>query len=307
MFMAVLKECFALPFHALRIGHLLLSGLSRDSTPAPPDIEVAMADTHSDSDSLELQPINEPEEDRSSVSRNKREHRTSSTPSSLTQESVDRDHSYVSKSINLSDPQLGEEFPTPEERVLLRRVSDNIPWQSYLIAFIELAEQFSFYGCTVVFTNFIQQPLPPNSHTGAGGAHGQSGALGMGQRASTGLTNFNVFWVYITPIFSAFIADSYWGRYKTVCVMVAVALVGNALLIVSALPGVIDKPHTALAIFIVAVVVMGIGTGGLKSSTAPLIAEQYGKTRLIVREKAGERVLVDPAMTTSRIYMVIWL
>jgi hypothetical protein len=35
--------------------------------------------------------------------------------------------------------------------------------------------------------NFIQQPLPDGSSTGAGHS-GQSGALGMGQRASTGLT-----------------------------------------------------------------------------------------------------------------------
>lgn len=35
--------------------------------------------------------------------------------------------------------------------------------------------------------NFIQQPLPRGSTTGAG-FEGQSGALDMGQRASTGLT-----------------------------------------------------------------------------------------------------------------------
>ena len=54
------------------------------------------------------------------------------------------------------------------------------------IAFIELVERFSYYGTTVVFTNFIQQPLPEGSRTGAGGGDGQSGALGRGQQASTG-------------------------------------------------------------------------------------------------------------------------
>lgn len=62
-----------------------------------------------------------------------------------------------------------------------------------MIAFVELAERFSYYGSTVVFTNFIQQPLPPGSRTGSA-PHGQPGALGMGQRASTGLTTFNSFW-----------------------------------------------------------------------------------------------------------------
>lgn len=38
-----------------------------------------------------------------------------------------------------------------------------------------------------IVTNFIQQPLPDGSSTGAG-FNGQSGALGSGQRAATGLT-----------------------------------------------------------------------------------------------------------------------
>ena len=127
----------------------------------------------------------------------------------------------------------------------------------------------------------------------------------MGQRASTGLTTFNSFWVYVTPLLGAYIADTYWGRYKTICWAVAVALVGHVLLIISAVPGVIEKSHSALAVFVIALVVMGVGTGGFKSNISPLIAEQYRKTKLTVREKkSGERVIVDPTMTVSRIYMV---
>ena len=43
-------------------------------------------------------------------------------------------------------------------------------------------------------TNYIQQPLPPGSRTGAGGPNGQSGALGAGQQMATGLTTFYQFW-----------------------------------------------------------------------------------------------------------------
>ena len=73
---------------------------------------------------------------------------------------------------------------------------------------------FYLSGCTVVFvsfffsrshirsrlftrhfqTNFIQQPLPKGSKTGAGGKHGVSGALGQKQETSTGLTTFLQFW-----------------------------------------------------------------------------------------------------------------
>jgi len=83
---------------------------------------------------------------------------------------------------------LGYEIPTAEEMQTLRRISGKIPWAAYTIAFVELCERFSYYGTTAVFVNFIQQPLPPGSNTGAGKDDYQSGALGMGQRASTGLT-----------------------------------------------------------------------------------------------------------------------
>jgi POT family proton-dependent oligopeptide transporter len=82
----------------------------------------------------------------------------------------------------------GYETPTAEEMKTLRRISGKIPWSAYTIAFVELCERFSYYGTTAVFVNFIQQPLPPGSNTGAGRDDYQSGALGMGQRASTGLT-----------------------------------------------------------------------------------------------------------------------
>lgn len=49
---------------------------------------------------------------------------------------------------------------------------------------------------------------------------------------------------------------------------------------------------------------MGLGTGLFKSNISPLIAEQYKRRRQFVSvTKSGERVIVDPAMTISRVYM----
>jgi len=201
-----------------------------------------------------------------------------------------------------------EDAATEEEIATLRHVSDKIPWNAFTIAFVELCERFSYYGTTVVFTNFIQQERPAGSRTGAGFADGQSGALGKGQRASTGLGTFNTFWVYLLPLFGAYVADTYWGRYKTICVAVAIALVGHVLLVVSALPTVIDNPNGALGCFAVAIVIMGIGTGGFKANISPLVAEQSKNTYLRVQElPSGERVVVDPAVTSSRIYMYFYL
>ncbi|PPQ98990.1 hypothetical protein CVT26_014417 [Gymnopilus dilepis] len=198
-------------------------------------------------------------------------------------------------------------FPTEEEKQTLRRVSDSIPWNAYLIAIVELAERFSFYGSSVVFTNFIQKPLPPGSRTGAGGLNGQPGALNLGQQASTGLTTFYQFWCYITPLIGAWIADSYWGRFKTICVAVFVALVGHIILIIAAVPGVIEE-KSAVGAFVVALIVMGFGTGLFKANISPLVAEQYKRTKLfVITTKSGERVIVDPALTVSRVYMYFYL
>ncbi|KAK5729800.1 hypothetical protein LTR17_011668 [Elasticomyces elasticus] len=80
--------------------------------------------------------------------------------------------------------------PTQEELRTLRRHA-------------EFAERFSYYGTTALFVNFLQQPRPFNSRTGAivetqacydvlgQEACVQPGGLGQGQQASTGLTTFN--------------------------------------------------------------------------------------------------------------------
>ncbi|KAL0959073.1 hypothetical protein HGRIS_014372 [Hohenbuehelia grisea] len=201
----------------------------------------------------------------------------------------------------------GLEFPTEEEKATLRRVPDVIPWNAYLIALVELAERFSFYGSTVVFVNFIQQPLPEGSKTGAGGLTGQSGALHRGQRASTGLTTFFQFWCYITPLLGAYIADTWLGRFNTVCYSVVIAIVGHIILIISAVPGVIEQPG-AIGAFVIALIVMGLGTGGFKSNISPLVAEQYKRTKLfVITTRSGERVIVDPSLTVSRIYMYFYM
>lgn len=42
-----------------------------------------------------------------------------------------------------------------------------------------------------------------------------------------------------------------------------------------------------------------------KANISPLVAEQYRKTKLfVIVTKSGEKVIVDPALTVSRVYMV---
>ena len=84
-----------------------------------------------------------------------------------------------------------ETLPTEEELATLRRIPDHIPVKAYTIALVELLERFSYYGTTAVFVNFISKPNPGTATGRAINPHSaqaQPGALGKGQKASTGLT-----------------------------------------------------------------------------------------------------------------------
>lgn len=110
------------------------------------------------------------------------------------------------------------------------------------------------------------------------------------------------------PLLGAYMADEHWGRYKTIAIAIAVALVGHAILIVSAIPHVITHPTASVACFAVGLVIMGVGVGGFKSNISPLIAEQYKQITLEVRTlPSGERVVLDPTLTVSRIYMYFYM
>lgn len=72
-------------------------------------------------------------------------------------------------------------------------------------------------------------------------------------------------------------------------------------MIMSAVPTVIVHPNSALACFVIALIIMGVGTGGFKANVSPLVAEQYQVEHMAIKElPSGERVIVDPAQTTAR-------
>ncbi|KIW67902.1 hypothetical protein PV04_07117 [Phialophora macrospora] len=215
-----------------------------------------------------------------------------------------------------------DNVPTQEELHgpnALRRVAAPIPWAVYTVAFVELCERFSYYGTQVVYSNFVNHALPlpapdgpPGSHhnTGAGGGSDQgiSGALGQGPETANGINTFNTFWVYCVPLLGAWVADEHWGRYKTICVSIAIAIIGHIVLVISAIPPVITHQTACYAVFMLGLIIMGFGTGGFKPNISPLIVEQIDVTRAFVKVlPSGERVIVDPIITQSRIYHYFYL
>jgi POT family proton-dependent oligopeptide transporter len=198
--------------------------------------------------------------------------------------------------------------PTDEELKTLRRVSGKIPWIMWTIAFVELCERFSFYGSQVLYTNYVSRSLPAGSTTGAPrNSDGLPGALGKGSQASQAINLFNQFFAYIMPLVGAWIADARMGRFWTLHVAIAISTIAHVILVISAIPSVIVKPDASFGVFIVGLLTLCVGTGFFKANVSPLLAEQNPETRMRVEVRKGERVIVDPTITTTRIFLYFYL
>ncbi|KAL5086848.1 POT family-domain-containing protein [Trichoderma sp. SZMC 28011] len=190
----------------------------------------------------------------------------------------------------------GEE-PNDFEKRTLRRVGENLPASAFLIAIVELMERFTYYGASGLFQNYISNDK--NDTTDAPG-------LGMGGQAATGLNLFFQWFCYVTPILGAIISDQYLGKYKAIMLFCGVYWVGLVILWTTSLPAA-HAANAGLPGYIVAIIIIGFGTGGIKSNIAPLIADQYQRRTMAIRtEKSGERIIIDPAITYQRIYMIFY-
>ena len=100
-----------------------------------------------------------------------------------------------------TDDEEWPDKPSEEDLRTLRRVSGRIKWSMWTIAFVELCERFSYYGSSVLYTNFVNHPLPDGSTTGApDSTNGQAGALGKGPQAAQAISLFNQFFAYLMPL-----------------------------------------------------------------------------------------------------------
>ncbi|OJD22607.1 hypothetical protein ACJ73_06041 [Blastomyces percursus] len=190
------------------------------------------------------------------------------------------------------------DVPIEDEFVTLRKVPDKLPWPAFLIAVVELCERFAYYGLSGPFQNYIQ-----NSYKGPG----VPGALDLGQSSATGLASFFQFWCHVTPVLGAIVADQYLGRFNTIIFFSLIYILGLVILFCTSLPVAIEH-GAALGGLVAAMIVIGLGTGGIKANIAPLIGDQIKAKRPWVKVlKSGEKVIVDPALTVQRAYMIFYL
>ncbi|KAG2230799.1 hypothetical protein INT48_008740 [Thamnidium elegans] len=186
--------------------------------------------------------------------------------------------------------------PTEQDWKELTEVSDKIPKAAFLVILIEFCERFTYYGLSGPFQNYIQHENPPSYPAE------QPGAMGKGQQVATSLTTFFQFWCYITPILGAIVADQFLGKYKTILIFSIIYFVGLIILTLTSIPMAIES-GAAFPGFIVAVVIIGLATGGIKANVSPLVAEQYrSKSAYVKTLNNGNRVIVTPQATYQKIF-----
>ncbi|CCH59307.1 hypothetical protein TBLA_0B04710 [Henningerozyma blattae CBS 6284] len=187
--------------------------------------------------------------------------------------------------------------PTEEELKTLPREAGHIPFNCWLLAIIELAERFSYYGLSAPFQNYMQNNPSDNP----------PGALSLNSTGATGLSYFFQFWCYVTPIFAGFMADTYWGKFNTLCIGTIIYIIGIFILFITSLPA-ITSYNTALGGFIVAIILIGIATGMIKANLSVMIADQLPKKKLrvVTKKKSGKRVIEDPQLTIQNVFMAFY-
>ncbi|WWC87446.1 uncharacterized protein L201_002335 [Kwoniella dendrophila CBS 6074] len=215
--------------------------------------------------------------------------------------------------VSAADYLSADETPTAEELLVLRKVPATMPWIGILLCLVEFAERASYYGVKGPFNNFIKNGLPKGGN-GAGavakgdaGLQQSAGALGLGSVDASALTNLFTFLAYVIPIWGGIVADSRWGRFKTICVGTAVGAVAHVLLVIPAIPSVIEKPNAALGTFIVSIIILAFASGFIKPSLGPLLCDQVpNKVPIIKTLKSGERVIQDPGVTVERWLLIFY-
>ncbi|EQL01067.1 POT family protein [Ophiocordyceps sinensis CO18] len=189
--------------------------------------------------------------------------------------------------------------PSDDELTTLRRVADRVSIAIYLVGAAEVAERFAFRCLTGPLQNYVEHPYNGGRYSETGN---RPGALGKGQAAATAIGFIFETWCFLTPLFGAIIADSWLGRFKTIFGGAIVSACGFIILFATSLPASLVA-GAGLPGLIVALFVIGLGTGGIKSNVGPLIADQYsGKSRRLKTLKSGERVILDPDITIQSIF-----
>lgn len=134
------------------------------------------------------------------------------------------------------------------------RCLENYPCLLFIVG-NEFCERFSYYGLRTILLVYLSEELQLN------------------EDVSTSLYHAFVVACYFFPMLGGHIADTYWGKFKTIVVLSGVYCSGSTLMSVTAVPTVLD----AVGLWGVcsALLLVAIGTGGIKPCVSAFGGDQY--------------------------------
>ncbi|XP_071148512.1 solute carrier family 15 member 1-like isoform X3 [Mytilus edulis] len=125
------------------------------------------------------------------------------------------------------------------------------PKSVFFILGTEFCKRFSYYGMRAILILYLTKWLKFDADNATGVYHGF------------------VFLCYFSPLFGAIIADGYLGRYRTILYLSIIYGIGNVIMSATAVP-----PPEWIGPMI-ALILIGIGTGGIKPCVAAFGADQF--------------------------------
>jgi dipeptide/tripeptide permease len=163
----------------------------------------------------------------------------------------------------LDDEGNDASFPTEEEKHTLRSVAGKIPGVAYWLCMVEFAERASFYGVKPLFNNYVNRKLPETGNKWGAPRKGSSdtaGALGLGTKKSSAVSQSFSMLVYALPVLFGWLADTKTGRFKLIVWGVIICGVSHILMVASGAPDLLSH-HTSTAPFFISVYLLAVGAG----------------------------------------------
>ena len=131
----------------------------------------------------------------------------------------------------------------------------NFPPQCFLMLVVELCERFCFYGVRSVLAVYL------------------TNELGCTQSQSTEIYHYYITFCYLTPLLGGLVADQYWGKYKTICILSLVYILGNT--IISYGSYILDDTMRAYKVTLFGLLMVAFGTGGIKPCVSSICGDQF--------------------------------
>ncbi|KXT10308.1 hypothetical protein AC579_1120 [Pseudocercospora musae] len=179
----------------------------------------------------------------------------------------------------------------------LPRKADNLTIPILIVLVVGGLERAAFYAVTAPWQNYMQNDRDAN-HV--------PGALGLGQSRATAISNTYMIFSSLTPIPLAIVADLWLGRYKTLVISLGLGALGCIVQLITSIPALLRSGAGPAGLGI-AMVLIAIGTGGIKSVFSPFLGDQcpHHESRVVERPD-GTREVVDYRLTLQFMYNIFY-